>query len=162
MEVGRHWSYSVSANFKTYTTDVRCVRRTGVADVEGYVLSGPMGESRLAWKGGQLVADHLVNTRFEPAIPLVVDTEARVRRTWSGQASGLWGHAAGTAVLDQGPGEELIAGRAIKTTKSVLTLTTPKATVRVQTMFQPGGGILTQREWVNGNLVLSLERLSGS
>ncbi len=162
LETGKTWSYSVTANFKTYTTQVKVARRTGVANVDGYVLSGPMGESRLAWKNDILVAEHLVNTRFEPAIPLVLDTESRVRRTWQGRASGLWGSAQGTAILDQGPGEELIAGRTIKTTKSVLTITTPKSTMRVQTMFQPGGGILTQREWVNGNLVLSLERLSGS
>lgn len=162
LSLGKKWNYSVNANFKTYTSEVTVTQKTGVADTEGYVLSGPMGESRLAWKDGVLVAEKLINTRFEPAIPLVIETDSKVLRRWEGKAMGLWGTATGKAVLEQAPGQEKIGGRTVKTTKTVLTLTLPKSTVRLQTMFQPGGGILTQRQWIDGNLVLSLERLSGS
>ena len=162
LALGKTWNYSVNANFKTYNSQIKVTQRTGVADTEGYVLSGPMGESRLAWKDGQLVAEKLINTRFEPAIPLVVETDGKVMRRWQGKAMGLWGTAQGTATLEQAPGQERIGGRVVKTTKTVLTLTLPKSTVRLQTMFQAGGGILTQRQWIDGNLVLSLERLSGT
>lgn len=161
METGKKWTYAVSAGFLNTTAEVRVTRQTGVAGVEGYVLSGPMGESRVAWKNDVLVAERLINARFEPALPMLVDSDQKVRRTWRGKVMGLWGLADATAVLEQGPGEEQIGGRTIKVTKSFLTLTMPKSTIRLQTMFQPGAGIATQRQWTDGNSVLQLERLSG-
>lgn len=161
MAVGKKWTYTVDANFNSYNTEVRVSQKTGVAGVEGYVLTGPMGESRLAWKGDELVAERLINSRFEPAIPLVVENVSRVKRTWKGQLMGLWGKAEGTATLEQGPAEEQLGGRTVKVTKSVLTVISPNQTIKLQTMFQDGAGIATQRQWINGNLILKIERLSG-
>lgn len=122
-----------------------------------------MGESHVAWKDGVLIADRFSNTYFSPAVPLLVDTEGKVRRSWQGTAQGLWGKLSGTAVLNQGPAEEILGGRKIKVVKTELTITDPKGkTIKLQTMFQPGAGIATQRQWIDGKLLVRLERMSGS
>lgn len=163
LEVGSRWSYAVSTSFKEYLTEVRVARRSSVAGVEGWVLSGPMGESQIAWKDGVLVGERFANTRFIPAIPLLVDADKRVRRSWAGTAQGLWGKIEGTATLNQAPGEEQIGGQKIKVVKTELTITDGKGrSIRLQTMFQPGAGIASQRQWVNGNLLLKLERISSA
>lgn len=163
LEVGKSWTYSVSTTFKPHLAQIRIPRKTSVAGTDGFVLSGPMGETHLAWKDGVLVADRFSNTYFSPAAPLLVDVEGKVRREWRGSAQGLWGKMDATAVLNQAPAEEILGGRKIKVIKTELTITGSKGkSIKLQTMFQPGAGIATQRQWIDGKLLVRLERMSGS
>ena len=162
LEVGSRWSYSVNTTFNEYITDIRVVRQAAVGSVQGYVLSGPMGESQIAWNGKVLVGERFANTRFTPPIPLLVDTNERVRRYWTGTAQGGWGKFEGTATLNQAPGEEQMGGQKIKVIKTELVVLNPKGkSIRLQTTFQPGAGIATQRQWLGGDLLVRLERQSG-
>lgn len=162
LQVGNSWRYSVSAGFKDDLTEVRVVRVSSVAGVEGVVLTGPMGESHLAWKGDTLIAERFSNTTFKPAVPLLVNSDRRTRETWRGKAMGIWGQFEGTGTLNQAPAEEQIGGQRIKGIKTELTILNPKGkNIRLQTMFQPGFGVVSQRQWVGGDQVISIERLGG-
>ncbi len=163
LQVGNHWTYEVSMTFKSYLCEVKVVRQSSVAGEPGFVLSGPMGETQMAWKGDVLVADRFNNTYIKPAVPLLVDTTDRVRRSLPVVAQGIWGKLEGEAVLNQGPGEEIVGGRKIKVVKSELTISSKDGrTIKLRTHFQPGAGIATQLQWVNGELLVRLERVSGS
>jgi hypothetical protein len=160
MRVGETFSYDVHSRVQQQISKVTVVRETGVAGVRGFVFSGPMGESRLAWKGDSLLLDRTGNCRFDPPLILLVATSQNVRRTWTGTMSGMWGAETAKAQLDQGMVEEQIGGRRITVAKSFLDVVGERHKVRLQTLFQPGVGIASQKEWVDGELVANLERLS--
>lgn len=163
LEVGQRFSYQVSTNFNSYTAEVKVARKASVAGLEGFVLSGPTGENHLAWRNDVLVGERFANTRLSPAIPLLVDTQGRVRRYWTGKVQGAWGTFEGNATLNQAPSEETIGGRKVKVTKTELTINNPKGkSIRVRTLFQPGTGIVSQHQWIGGDLVVQLTWLSGT
>lgn len=163
LEVGKRFSYNVSTNFNSYPAEIKVVRRAAVAGLDGFVLTGPTGESHVAWKGDVLVGERFANSRFIPPIPLVVDTTERRRQTWIGKVQGSWGQFEGTAVLNQAPSEEVVAGRKTKVTKTELTITNPKGkSIRLRTLFQTGSGIVAQHQWIGGDLLVQLDWLSGS
>lgn len=163
LDVGQRFSYQVSTNFNSYTAEVKVVRSAAVAALDGFVLSGPTGESHLAWNRDLLVGERFANTRFNPPIPLLVDTQERVRRSWSGKVQGVWGQFDGEGTLNQAPSEELVGGRKVKVVKTELTILNPKGkNIRLRTLFQPGAGIVAQHQWIGGDLIVGLEWLSGS
>ena len=160
MKVGETLSYDVHSRVQQQISKVTISRESGVAGARGYVLSGPMGESRLAWKGDLLLLERTGNCRFEPPLPMLVSTAQDVRKVWSGTMGGMWGTESATAQLDQAMVEEQIGGRKIRVAKSFLEVAGERHKVRLQTLFQPGVGIASQKEWVDGELVANLERLS--
>jgi hypothetical protein len=163
LEVGKVWKYSVSTGFNEYVSEVRVLRESAVAGLDGFTLLGPTGETTLAWKGDTLIGERFSNTRFVPAIPLAVDSTERVRRSWSGEAMGSWGKFKGTGVLNQAPSDAVIGGQKVKVIKSELVIDNPKGkSIRLQTMYQPGAGIASQHQWYGGDLIVRIERVSGS
>ncbi len=161
LEVGNSWKYAVSTQFQQYLADVRVIRETSVGGHPGFVLAGATGESRVAWVDGTLIAERIANTRFVPAIPILVDTAERSRSHWKGQVQGNWGKFEGTAVLNQVASEELIGGLKTRVIKAELTILNPKGkSIRLQTFFQPGVGIAEQRQWTGSNAVVTVERQS--
>lgn len=163
LKVGDSWRYSVSTGFSEYVAEVKVVREAAVGGLDGFVLSGPMGESSLAWQEDVLIGERFANTRFAPAIPLLIDSRVRLRKTWKGTVQGAWGKFEGTATLNQAPSEEQIAGRRVKVTKVELVVINPKGkSLRLTTLFQAGVGIASQYQWVGGDLIVRIERLSGS
>src|SRR5579884_3774900 len=83
LAVGRTWTYMVDSEFGTQRLEeVKVLRQVPVGDVTGYELGGEMGESRLAWKDGVLLAQQLPNATFNPPIPLVVAGADKTRRDW--------------------------------------------------------------------------------
>ena len=162
LNVGDSARYAVSADFVRYIGEVKVVRRSAVAGLDGYVLAGPMGESHLAWKGDTLIGDRFSNTRFVPAIPLVVATEDPIQRTWKGTVQGAWGKYEAVATLAQRRVKE-VDGKKIDVVKSELTITSPnRKAIKLVTTFQPGVGIYSQRQWLGGDSIADIERISGS
>lgn len=163
LEVGQRFSYHVSTNFNSYTAEVKVARQAAVAGLDGFVLLGPTGESHIAWNKDLLVGERFANTRFTPAIPLLVDSRQRVRRGWKGKVQGAWGQFEGEGVLNQAPSEEMVGGRKVKVVKTELTILNPKGkSIRLRTLYQPGAGIVAQHQWIGGDLVVGLDWLSGS
>lgn len=160
MKVGETLSYDVHSRVQQQISKVTITRQTGIAGTQGFVLSGPMGESRLAWKGDLLLLERTGNCRFDPPLPLLVSTSQDVRKIWTGTMSGMWGAESAKAQLDQAMVEEQIGGRKVRVAKSFLDVAGNRHKVRLQTLFQPGVGIASQKEWVDGELVANLERLS--
>jgi len=162
LQVGQSARYAVSADFIRFIGEVKVVRRSAVAGLDGFVLSGPMGESHVAWKGDTLIGDRFSNTRFEPAIPLVVGTDEPVQRTWKGSVQGAWGKYDAVATLAQRRVQE-VDGKKLDAIKSELTITSPnRKAIKLVTTFRPGIGIHSQRQWVGGDSIAEIERISGS
>lgn len=163
LKVGNRWSYQADSMFVDSTTELRVIRETGVAGATGYVLTGPTGEVRMAWKGDVLLLERTSNMMFDPPLPiLVANSNSRVERRTNVKCQGFWGTLQGTAELDQVPWKETIGGQKISVVKSEVVILGAGQRLRLVTTFQPGAGILTQRQWVNGKQVLSLERIGGS
>lgn len=161
MHVGARWSYSISGKLEQSIAEVRVLREVSVDGAKGFLLSGPMGESRLAWKDDRLLLGRSPNCVFEPAIPILVQTAGDVRRKWSGKLRGIWGEEPAEAILDQSRTEEQVGGRKMRVVKSFLSITGQKHRLRLQTFFQEGNGIVAQKQWTDGDLIVSLEWLSG-
>lgn len=163
LKVGNRWSYQADSMFVDSTTELRVVRETGVAETTGYVLSGPTGEIRMAWKDDVLLLERTSNMMFNPPLPiLVANSNSRVERRTNVKCQGFWGTLDGKAELDQIPWKETIGGQKIAVVKSEVVFLGGGHRLRLVTTFQPGAGILTQRQWVDGKQVLSLERIGGS
>jgi hypothetical protein len=163
LKVGAKARYAVEPGFDRYVGEVRVVREAAVAGLDGFVLSGPMGETHLAWNGDTLVSDRFANCRFSPPMPLAIDTGARVRRKWKGTVQGYWGKFEGEATLNQVSTTELVGGRKAKVVKTELVVANPKGKpIRLVTLFQPGVGIVSQHQWTGGDSTVKIERLSDS
>lgn len=162
LKVGKTWKYSVVAGFRESIAEVKVVRSTSVAGHPGFAVSGPTGESFLAWKGSTLISDRLGNARFAPAVPLLVDTSDRVRRKWAGTVSGIFGKLQGEGAMNQAAFSESFSGRKIKGLKSDLVVTLSNgASLRLVTYFEPGHGIVKQRYFYGGNNLVTLEKIGG-
>jgi hypothetical protein len=162
MEVGARSRYEVQAPFNEFIAEVRILRKSAVGGNDGYVLSGPTGESHLAWDGQTLIAERMSNTRFVPPIPLAVDSKDPIRRKWRGKVEGYWGRYDAEATLDQAWIKEF-EGKQIRGVKAVLTIKNPsKKALKLTTVFQPGVGIAFQRQATGGDSIVKIDRLSGS
>lgn len=163
LEVGLKSRYEVQGGpFNHFIAEAEVVRQAAVAGLDGYVIAGPMGETHVAWKGDTLVGERFSNTRFVPAIPLVVARDGQIRKHWKGTVQGFWGGFNGDAILDQGPADDA-QGKKLKRVKTVLTVSDPKGrSIKLLTEYEPGIGIISQRQDVSGSLVLRIDRLSGS
>ena len=162
MEVGAKSRYEVQAPFNEFIGEVRVTRRAAIGGNSGFVLSGPTGESHLAWNGETLIAERMSNTRFVPPIPLVVESKDPVRKTWRGRLEGYWGKYEAKATLDQAWIREF-EGEQIQGVKSVLTIESPsRAALKLTTVFQPGVGVAYQRQSTGGDSIVKIGRLSGS
>lgn len=161
MEVGRRWQFAVSTQFQQYLADMTVSREASVAGHKGFVLLGATGECRLAWVNGRLLAERISNTRFEPPIPLVVQSEDRERVAWKGVVQGNWGRFEATASLNQVMTEKEISGSKTRVAKSDLVILNSKGpSIRLETLFEPNVGIAQQQQWIGSNSVLKLTRQS--
>jgi hypothetical protein len=162
LKIGNAWKYSIVAGFRESIAEVKVVRHTSVAGQPGFAVSGPSGQSFLAWKGDVLISDRLGNARFAPAIPLLVNANERVRRKWSGTVSGAFGRLQGEGAMNQAPFSESFGGRKVIGLKSDLVVSLSNGTsMRLVTYFEPGHGIVKQRYFYGGNNLVTLEKIGG-
>jgi hypothetical protein len=157
---GLEWSYSVRTGFGA--EHVEAVRLRGgqtVAGADGFELSGPLGASRLAWRGSVLWLESLPNAGFEPAAPmLAADGTAR---NWKGEVRTLFGREPAKARLSHRFEKLTIAGRPFETLRSDLAIDRPLGATTVTTWFAKDVGILRQEQRTRGALDLRLEWVAG-
>lgn len=105
---GLTWTYSYQ-DAAELVSRFRIAGRAPVGHAEGWRLSSDIGESRLAWTGGRLMASMLAGTVYDPPLPLLSPAQAASADSekqpapvkWKGQvlAAGAWKPA--TASLTQ-------------------------------------------------------------
>lgn len=161
LEKGNKWTYSVRAGFLSRVEDLSVTRSISVADVQGWEVSGAMGNSRLAWKGQTLLVEDLPGTRLSPAIPILLGESVKTSAKWSGIAKTLSGSREATADIVQAKDTVTIGGRTYETKRSEITLRGLGAPIILTTWFNEGIGMLRQEQRVGDQLVRSMEYLAG-
>lgn len=167
LRVGNEWSYDVKTGLPETVAVVKVTREVPVDGQVGYELDGPMGISRMTWKGELLIGSVLGNSRFSPPIPLLNSIEERQTTKWKGRmySHGKTYEAEGS--LSQEPTPLTREGRKYQAIKTVLLLRLPDRELEVQTWYAPGYGILNQVQRTRtggenvGRFDVELDYLSG-
>lgn len=163
LSVGRSWSYMVHMDFSVNRVEeVKVLRKVPVAGVSGYELGGPMGQSRLAWKDGILVAQQLPNATFNPPIPLLVGGVEKATKDWKGMIGAVGKGTPAIATLIQEGDTQTFTGRPIRTTRSTLTIIAGPQKIELITWYQKGQGPIRQEQRTNDTLRVALESINGS
>lgn len=165
MEVGRTWTYQVTAGLSRRIEEFRIQRRISVAGAEGYEMVSPLGVSRLAWRDGVLWVDSAANARFDPALPLVAaDSQGQA---WKGRLEALGVVQTATARLEHQSEKLIVKGNSISTVRSTVTIELPRAEIELVTWFREGVGIVRQEQRLRrggrgaGERVVALQLFSG-
>lgn len=167
LQVGNEWSYDVKTGLPESVASLKVTREVPVADQTGYEISGPMGISRLTWKGEMLVASVLGNTRFHPPLPLLNSIEEKQTTKWSGRMYSQGRTFEAEATLSQEPTPLSREGRKYRAIKTVMLIRLPSRELEIQTWYAPGVGILNQVQRTReggegvGRFDIELDYLSG-
>ncbi|MBW7929290.1 MAG: hypothetical protein H3C58_14635 [Fimbriimonadaceae bacterium] len=134
------WSgtYQVTGAFLPQVEDIKVVRRSTVAGEPGWVLGGALGESRLAWKDGVLVAEQLAGTWYAPPLPILRSTSGD--EEWRGVAVTLGKAKAISGTLIQRDEKVEFADKKTPSTHVVLDLAEPGAKIEIQIWYAKGLG----------------------
>jgi hypothetical protein len=174
LEPGQTWTYNIRADLATYVEEVKVTRRVAVAGVQGFELGGPLGYSRVAWKGGVLLADSLPNTGVSPPLPLLVpgdpntlSEEAKkdgakpqpVRR-WQGFVESRGKKIPAKATLYQEEATLTIEPRKHQTIKTTIRMFVAGKTLELVTWYADGMGPLRQEQHTDGLQDISMEYIA--
>ena len=140
LKIGNKWTYKVTIDNDQEIIDLTVAEEAPVGDHKGFLLQSEMGDSRLAWDGGTLLAAELAGTRYSPPIPLY----AADGTEWSGVVQAQSKQVAGTATVSRSEEELVVGGRSYRTVKCVLTLDSGEDHIQLTTWFYSGLGILRQ------------------
>lgn len=158
---GQEWTYTVRTGYVTYVEPVKVARELSVAGTRGFELSGPMGTSRLAWKGGVLLADRYVNVRLEPPMPVLAGGRDEATMRWTGRLMGLGPGKPAEASLSQRPEALRVGTRQVQAIRTDLTLQDGTRRIEVVSWYEDGVGLVRQEHRTDGRLDVQLELLAG-
>ena len=161
LKKGNAWTYTVRTGLQTTVQVLKVEKPIAVNSVQGWILNGPMGESRVAWKSGILLAEQLPGTVFSPALPLLDAKKLDSTRRWHGTVLSMGRPLECTAEIVQGPDQYVISGHSFSVLKVVVNLHVPQKSIELVTWFAEGIGILSQQQRSQGYLECALEYLSG-
>jgi hypothetical protein len=162
LSVGRTWALMVDSPLEnSHVEEVKVLRKVPVGDVEGYELGGQMGQSRIAWKDGILMAQQLPNATFNPPIPLLIGGADKATKNWKGMIGAAGRGASATATLSQEPSQEKFNGQMVNTTKATLAIhgTNPDLKIELITWYEKGEGPIHQEQRNNGILEVRSEAI---
>lgn len=134
------WSatYEVTGAFFPQVEEIEVLRSSTVAGVPGWVLGGALGESRVAWKDGVLVAEQLAGTWYAPPLPIL--RSASGDEEWRGVAVTLGQAKAISGTFVQREEKVEFADRKTQSTHVVLDLSEPGAKIEIQIWYVKGLG----------------------
>ncbi len=139
---------------------ITAMEPTSLAGHSGWVLSGPLGRSRVAWVGDRLKAAEWAGTRFDPPITLLVSTTKPTELTWSGRVTNGLRSLDTKVTTRQEPGKINLTGR--ETPGLRVTMTLKDNPSQESTFFYvKGRGLVTSETRVDGKFSVGLEYLSG-
>lgn len=159
---GKTWNYKASLHFQEITTKMKVIGPITVGQGQGWQIESSMGNSRLAWINGKLVASELSGTRYDPPLVLLAPDSIKTPLSWSGRVFSSGVEYDGKATLRQ---ENLtkkkdqieIGGIKYSTIKCSHDLMIGDNKVELTTWYSSGIGIIRQEQTRNGDLVPSLE-----
>lgn len=164
LEIGREWTYAVSAGFQKFVEPVRVVARVPVSKTEGYKLEGPLGTSHLAYEDGKLIASKFANSSFEPPLPLLdtrLKNESKSKSwSWTGSLRSFGYDRPASATISQSRAKVDIAGESIDAIRTDILIRSKSAQIEIRTWFRPGYGIVQQEQRTNRNLIVALQLIS--
>ncbi len=157
---GNRWSYTVNAGLTSAVREVRVDRSGPVGSHEGWVLTGSMGESALAWDGGTLYASRLAGTSYDPPLP-VFQSGAGETRKWRGRILHVETAISATAVLKMAEGQEDLAGRNLDVLVATLVVKAGDQEIETVTSYANEIGVVRQEERHNAVLIRKMRYVSG-
>jgi hypothetical protein len=171
---GREWSYSVRAGFQDNVVTIKVGPQVNVGEYNGYTLTSPVGDSRMAWAGSQLIVSQFANSRFNPPLPIF--NEAKIpskRRTtnadknvevarWKGKIESFGKIRGATARLIQSrDSHNLITGKTDTVLSIVqIDLEDGKGMIELRTHFVRSKGIVLQEQSTNQTNIVRMELLN--
>jgi hypothetical protein len=161
LKVGNQWSYMVVTDFSQGVQTVKCQKSVPVAGTKGYELSGPMGISRLAWKGNTLYATALPNARLYKAIPMLIANDPKATTTWHGQLQNLGVMQKAEATLTQSTDMIDVGSKKFDTIKATLTVKSAGKDIVVETWYAKGVGPIRQTQRTGDKLNVKVDLLGG-
>ncbi len=134
------WSatYEVTGAFLPQVEEIAVLRSSTVAGVPGWVLGGALGESRLAWKDGYLVAEQLAGTWYAPPLPILRASSGDDE--WRGVAVTLGKAKSVSGTFVQRDEKVDFADKKTPSTHVVLDLAEPGAKIEIQIWYVKGLG----------------------
>ncbi len=153
------WAYQVRSPLHEAVWEVAVEGRAPVGSFSGWRLSGPAGESTLAWQNGVLYAGKLSGTTYVPPIPLLATDQKP--RAWKGQIIVAGAASTARANLEFKEEETQVGTKSVTATLSILTLTLEEGQIEIMTWFSSGLGIIRQEQRESGSLSRKLTYLSG-
>ena len=168
MKVNKRWTYRVTAGFDRHTVPIRVVREVTVASTRGYELASTLGVSRIAWKGGRLVADSMVNAQFSPPIPLLIPglelekNKVKTAASWHGRVYVLGRELPASAILTQQNDTVDSGTHKVSTILATLTVRLPSGVLELESWYQSGVGLVQQEQRTNGTRIVQLTLLGHS
>ncbi len=174
MKVGQHWTYEVRSGFDIRVESIKVLRPLTVAGADGFELSGPLGVSRLAWRGDELWADRSANVQFvpslllfRPSVDLSVDKSkkddpiyqrygAEVGQ-WEGKVIVMGHERTASAKLYERQESVEIKARKVSAILATLKLTIDRHDVELKSWYQQGVGLVQQEQRTGVTRVVRLE-----
>jgi hypothetical protein len=157
LQQGKQWKYLVRQAGQVMTVTVGEPVRVG--DLQGRLLTGEGGPSRMAWSGGKLRVSQLSAMRFDPPITLLVpggDAEWAYAGECTSRAVSENVHAR----VAQEKTSLDVGGTKRDTLKVTLTTNFHGRSIELVTWFERGVGIIQQEQRDDGRLVSSMTLLS--
>jgi hypothetical protein len=161
LRVGADWTYRVTTGFAESVQTIKVTRRVPVAYTSGFELDGPMGISRLAWRGGTLYAEVLPNTRIYKPMPMLVAGDPKATERWTGMVEVMGSAQKAQEFLHQEPDSIELGSKKYEAIKATLNLKLPDKEVELETWYAPGIGPIRQEQRTNGKLDMKVELLGG-
>jgi predicted small lipoprotein YifL len=170
----KEWQYSETSSFQRNVPTIKVGKKISVGGFEGRVLTGELGESRLAWSKKTLYASMLANTIFNPPIPLLVEDKIPEKKksredelvradSWDGHFESLGKTRGATATLSQRRVTVQLTSGETNVVETVLRVQIDGAKgdvpIEVRTWFERGVGIVRQEQRTNRTLIVGIEKI---
>ncbi len=162
LTVGSTWTYRVRTTHYTYVEPVKVVRKAPVGNQMGFVTQSELGESRLGWQAGTLVAETLGHSHFVPPIPLCLSGEGDASTDWKGLIVINGKSVRAHARLTCKPESLRWKGVNQASRRADLIVEFAESKIEWTSWFVSGDGIVRQEQRTNGELDLSLEMINGT
>lgn len=159
LAVGDHWDYRFRRGIERDVASIRVTREVPMVGGRGWETKGPMGVSRLGYRGNDLVADELGGAFLTPPLPLGIPVKSHDQ--WRGWVTSAAGRLPAKATIAATEAKLSVGGRLRTLNRTVVTLRTGNHTVELTTLYAPGDGIVEQEQRTDDKLDLVLERVSG-
>jgi hypothetical protein len=130
---------------------VKCTRTLQVGDSEGWLVSGPGGESAYAWDGCVLRAGRMGAMTFEPPIGVLQGDQAEATWDYTGTVTARSVSGKATARLTQQPAKG--EGRFSDALRVRMVIDLGDNSLEVVTTYARDVGIIEQEQRNNGRTV---------